>query len=125
VREVKSLLFSADGKMLAAAGGSELGVRIWDTATGKERGMLKPGSQAESIAFAPDSKTLATGHADGLVRLWDTATWRERANLPAHREPILYVAISADGKSLATTSRDGSVKLWNVSKVGSLVTARK
>jgi WD40 repeat protein len=68
--------FSADGRLLAVAGRSV--VRLWETASGKEVGSIQaPGwgaadrPCATTLAFAPDSHTLATGHEDGTILLWD------------------------------------------------------
>jgi WD40 repeat protein len=74
----------------------------------------------ESVAFSPDSKTLAAGCGDGVV-LWDAATRQRLAQDPLPVEGFVKsVAFSPDGKTLAAGYRDGyaggrsSVVLWDV-----------
>src|SRR5262249_17602086 len=72
---VWSMTLSADGKTLAV--GTPVGIELRDAETGKTKHMLKgpwPLSTGPcSLAFAPNSKTLASGGSarDHIVRLWD------------------------------------------------------
>jgi len=72
--------FSPDGRLAAAPGPDAL--HVWDAATGRRvlhlpaRGRVANWTGrafAECVAFAPDGRALATGHADGAVLLWDVA----------------------------------------------------
>jgi WD40 repeat protein len=65
-----NLAVSPDGRTFATAG-PDWRVRLWETASGKERCFLQ-GREAHhfSLAFSPDGRTLATGWGDGLIRLW-------------------------------------------------------
>ena len=49
--------------------------RIWDTTTGKHINTLE-GHLAgiSTIAWSPDSKSLASGSDDKSIRLWDVST---------------------------------------------------
>src|SRR5207248_1773715 len=61
---------SPDGKRLAwGVGGA---VRLWDVAAHKELTRTKDtGAAVVALAFAADSRTLASLESDGTVRLWD------------------------------------------------------
>jgi WD40 repeat protein len=68
--EVRSLVFSPDGKLLASAGTTNL-IWLWDAATGKQvRRLIGHPTRVGAIMFAPDGKLLASGGADGYIRLW-------------------------------------------------------
>jgi WD40 repeat protein len=57
------------------------GVQFWDLVTGKvvatrkmpegERSNTNHGSLASCLAFTPDGRNLATGHADGTILIWN------------------------------------------------------
>jgi WD40 repeat protein len=73
-----------------------------------------PGDRATALAFAPDSKTLASGGEDCSVRLWSPMTGKELRRFGEHADKISALAFSADGKLLASGSRDGVIRFWEV-----------
>ncbi len=66
-----SLTFTPDGNTLISAG-QDTHVKLWDVATGQEKGVLKGHSKPVCrIRLSPDGKLLATAAMDHTVRLWN------------------------------------------------------
>jgi WD40 repeat protein len=121
---LEPLALSPDGKTIAAAGLSGT-VKLWDSATGRERApplqLPKPFVATGSLlAFSPDGKTLAvpaarpddeTPAGGPRVFLYDLGTRQLRATLEGHDKEIEEVAFSPDGRTVATAA--GVVQLWD------------
>jgi WD40 repeat protein len=117
---VTDVAFSPDGALLASASGRSLHgfvkdgerdstIQIWETATGKERLLLRatPGTDnINAVVFSPNGRMLASGDEAGNVRLWEVATGEERARFVGHAGPVWGLAFSPDGKLLASGSGD-------------------
>ena len=63
---------------------------------------LKGRTGAESVAFDPSGKYLASGFDDKTVRMWDVSTWQEVAKLKGHTSTVTSVAFDSSGKYLAS-----------------------
>jgi RNA polymerase sigma factor (sigma-70 family) len=74
---VTALAFSPDGRMLASLSGSDPVLRVWETASGKERARFRGPNLAAlypsftSLAFAADGRRLASGSVDSTILIWD------------------------------------------------------
>jgi len=118
--------FSPDGKTFAAVlAGNHSTTELWNIATGDITGRLHdPGSHAQSVAFGPDGKTLATADTNGKTYLWNTTTGTITATLtnPGHyrvQDVLLFsairsVAFSPNGKTLGTANLGNSTYIWNM-----------
>jgi WD40 repeat protein len=118
---VRSLAFSADGE-LAALGGQDGNVRIWQLA--KKEHLPGGDLQAhldsiEDLAFTPDKQFLLTAGNDGKVKIWDVskgslAKLEPARTVAAHEQSIVALATSPDGKRFATIAADNTAKLWDI-----------
>jgi RNA polymerase sigma factor (sigma-70 family) len=102
--------FSPDGKLLAAGDMNGL-VRLFDTTRWEKVGEHDARDQLRSLAFAPDSRTLALGLRRD-VQIWDAATGKRLRTLAGHGNWVLSLAFSPDGETLASGSSDKTARLW-------------
>src|SRR5262249_49560974 len=120
----RRVLFSPDGKTLAVQSIHRL--RFWDLATGKERNP-RPGhnGEADTIAWSPDGRLIATASWAEGVLLWDAATGRHLPFSNSLRENWLArtLAFSADGRTLFS-AHDGSLKHWDVARAAKQKTVK-
>ncbi len=110
---VWAVAVAPDGTWLAT-GDYAGSVRIWDTATGKQRDVLTGhDGPVYAVAIAPAGTWLATGSTDRTVRIWDSTTGQQRAILTGHHGPVEAVAIAPAGTWLATGDYACSVRIWD------------
>jgi WD40 repeat protein len=124
---VPCVALSPDGKTLAwgtvARGPKDGTVRLWDTATKRERASLVVNrsignGSVRALAFSPDSKTLAVAcefGSPGLkpgVNLWDVDTGKSKGTLP-YTGYVEAVVFSPDSKKLALPCGDRGIQLWD------------
>lgn len=101
---------SPDRRFLAVGGQEDLAV--WeDGESGWRLAASMPGDY-RGLDFAPDSRTLAIGTAQGTVRLVEAPSLRERATLGGFTDRVHSVAFSPDGDNLAAVAFNGELKLW-------------
>ncbi len=118
---VVALAFSADGKMLATAGGEPTvdgEVKVFETASWKPIMELKAGHSdtAYGLCFNPDGKMLATASADKFVKIWEVPSGKFIKSFEGHTHHVLDIGWAADGKLLASAGGDNTVKVWDFEK---------
>ena len=122
---VRDLAFSPDGSLFAVIslnGGvwlfDQKGNRLREL-TFKYRDGKSPWAKQEgrpwSMAFAPDSKSIAVGSVNGEVIVWSIETGEVTQYFVGHlQEQVIMVKFSPDGKLLASACFDGTVKVWRL-----------
>ncbi len=112
--QVEAVAFSPDGALFAAGNlsgaGDGGGVTIWDFPAGTVRTRLLHGRGIRTLAFSPDSRTLAigTGALGGnCIQLWHVKTGRYQSLVEIPGASGRAVAFSPDGQWLAAAVEEG------------------
>jgi len=112
-----SLAISHDGKMLAAGcignGRGEIMICLWFMPTGGLRARL-PSSDAVSIHFTPDDKTLVSATENGSIDIWDVGTGVRRQTITAGLGIIRRAALTPDGKTVAIGAVSSEIGQWDI-----------
>jgi WD40 repeat protein len=123
---VMALALAPNGHTLAVSGvGREGGkvVEMWDLANGQGPVLWRGHERAiATMAFSPDSTTLATAGYDKTIILWDVATGKARVLTEKHEAPITSLAFSPGGRLLASAGPKSPVRLWDVAGAEELTT---
>jgi WD40 repeat protein len=106
----RRIVFSPDGKFMAAVGPDGKNVKVWETDSDKVITIETTSEPVIDIAFLPNSTDLVIACTDGKGKVWNVPTGRvvqDFAGLPAVQdfaglhEDLLGIAISPDAKLLA------------------------
>ncbi len=114
-QKIQSLVYSSDGKILAAVGGSPARfgeAQFWNTATGTLINAVPSGYDTLfGAALSPDGKRLSFGGVDNSVRVISVPDGKEIMRLDNHSDWVLATAFSTEGKNVLSTGRDEAIKL--------------
>jgi WD40 repeat protein len=107
---VDVLAFSPDGRTVVS-GSVDREARVWDAATGQERGLpLRHPGPVMGARFSPDGQLLIT--QSHQIHIWDIARGQLTTALPPTGS-IDPVAVRPDGKTLLVGVRD-RLRVWDL-----------
>ncbi|MGQ9564539.1 MAG: WD40 repeat domain-containing protein, partial [Thermogutta sp.] len=116
-RDIRQVVFSDDGSLLAAAGG--LGrVLLWDARSLQKRAEIPASSRRlHTAAFSPDGRFLIVGGDDGVVSLWrlDATPIQTVAQFKVAEGAVTSLAFCENGQLIAAGTTRNVIHLWDVS----------
>lgn len=114
-QKIQSIVFSADGKLMAAVGGSpgrSGEAQFWNPLTRSLIASVDVGYDTLfGAALSPDGALLSFGGADNTVRVITIPTGKEVMRLDNHSDWVFATAFSLDGKHVLSAGRDQAIKL--------------
>jgi len=118
--ELSNVVFSADGKLVAAA--NDRDIFVWQAETGELLHTLTGHTSMLSLAFSPDGAQLASASYDKTVRLWSVAEGRLLHTLVGGEvvTSMKDLSFSPDGTTLVSVGVKSVVNLWDTA-TGALV----
>jgi periodic tryptophan protein 2 len=113
--KISSVAISPSGEWLAF-GARKLGqLLVWEWQS--ESYVLKQQGHyfdMNTLAYAPDGQTIATGGDDGKVKVWSTYSGFCFVTFTDHSAPISSVAFAKQGSVLSSASLDGTVRAYDL-----------
>jgi WD40 repeat protein/uncharacterized caspase-like protein len=106
----KHIVFSSDGRTIAAASGDKT-IRVWEIASGRLLRTFR-GHRADinKIAISSDGQTIVSASSDKDVKVWSAGSDTAQRTF-THEVSVGSVAINPNGNLIATGS-DKAVTIW-------------
>ena len=112
-RDVNTVAFSPDEKMLASGGGDRK-VRLWSLEDYEPGHVLDHAEWVNSVAFAPSGPVVASAGRDGCVKLWNTESGQQLGSIQSHPSNATSLTFSPNGSRLISSSQEGRIKIFNL-----------
>ena len=113
--KISSVAVNSSGEWLAF-GAKKLGqLLVWEWQS--ESYILKQQGHyfdMNTLAYAPDGQTIATGGDDGKIKIWSTHTGFCFITFPEHTAPVSSISFAKHGHVLFSASLDGTVRAFDL-----------
>jgi len=116
---VDAMKVAPDSRRVAAGAYSELTVKQWDTATGKELRRLESGivgrfEGVDDLAYSRPPAHLLAANSNNRIAIWDIDSGRKMRAIESKDQNFTSLAFSGDGKRLVSLDKAGIVRHWDV-----------
>jgi serine/threonine protein kinase len=112
----------APSQAVYAVASRDKNVALYDAAKDEWLRVAEHASPIWTVAYSPDSSTLAAGGEDGSITLRAVQTDEVLHTLQGHSDGVTFLAFSPDGETLASASHDMTVILWSTATGEKLLT---
>ncbi len=109
---IMAAAMSRDGALVATAG-EDFSTRLWESASGRQLGLLRHSNIVTAVRFHPSEDVVITGCSDGRLRWWNRTNGALLREVEAHPSRVSSLAVSHDGQLVVSAGRDAKVRLWN------------
>src|SRR6185369_2070183 len=113
-REVRSLMFSPDNKLIVSAHGDNT-IKLWDGTKFRLLRVIKGRFNDLRVAvFNPDGRFIATGYySESRVELWSVRSGRLVMRLGEDSDYVHSLAFSRDGSMIVTGHLMRDINVWS------------
>ncbi|HVO42805.1 MAG TPA: WD40 repeat domain-containing protein [Aggregatilineales bacterium] len=112
---VSLVAFAPDEKTILIAGTTDHMAEVRDAQSGDLlQSLTNYPNLVMSIAYSPDSRTIATGNTSSSIWLWNAGTGETIQTLISRTNPVIKLLFSPDGSCLLTADAGRTVQVWDV-----------
>ncbi|KAJ3347171.1 U5 small nuclear ribonucleoprotein [Entophlyctis luteolus] len=112
---VHSCAVSRSGHEIAASGGDDNKVFLWDLRQKNAVQNFNDKYQVTSVTFSKDSTTVFSGGIDNEIKAWDLRKPGHISySMVGHLDTITGLRVSPDGSMLLSNAMDNTVRVWDV-----------
>ncbi|MBS0266627.1 MAG: WD40 repeat domain-containing protein [Planctomycetes bacterium] len=104
--------YSSDSRWIAAGGGPNGTVHVWDGRYGQLRFTLPEQRTNARCAFVGANQFLLIVDQRGFVSVLDTEDWARRQEYELASVDVTGLTVASDGEHVATMHADGSAMIW-------------
>lgn len=110
---VAAIAFTPDGKHIVS-GSNDGSIKLWDSRTGREEGMLAEDAPISDLAVFPDNDRVVCSFDLGGLRVWRLGRRKRERSLCRRCYKVSSLAVDGRGECVGFGSHDGAVRVWHL-----------